>query len=344
MKPGLQSNLLSLSLILALLYFGKTLFIPLSFATIISLVLYPGCKWMEAKGVNRNVATAIAIATVTFFLGLIIYVLLLQLSGFYQDWASIKSSIADALGQLSSFLTDRFGFSVSKQTSLLKNLMDNSGSQIVEIIRGTAYSVSDSFFFLVMISIFSGLQLYHRRMLVNALFQIFPKEKRDTINGILSGTIDAFFNFVKGMAAVYLIVGLLNSIGLAILGISHPFIFGFIASILTFIPYFGIMIASLLPIAASWIEFNSVWYPLGVILVFSVVQFLEAYFIFPFAVGNQLKINTFAIIIMIVLGGIFWGPAGMILFIPLTSILKLIADRIKGLELLSILLGDGKTR
>jgi predicted PurR-regulated permease PerM len=92
------------------------------------------------------------------------------------------------------------------------------------------------------------------------------------------------------MLIVYLIVGLLNSIGLLIVGVPHPFMFGFIASILTFIPYIGIMISSLLPIAVSWITFNSIWYPLGVVLVFSIVQALEAYVIFPFAVGRRLKL------------------------------------------------------
>ena len=143
------------------------------------------------------------------------------------------------------------------------------------------------------------------------------------------------------MAIVYLIVGLLNSIGLAIIGIPHPFMFGFIASILTFIPYVGIMISSLLPIAVSWITFDSVWYPLGVVLVFAIVQILEAYVIFPFAVGNRLKINTLVIIIMITAGGILWGAAGMILFIPFISIVKLIADRTDSLKSLSLLLSDG---
>ena len=100
------------------------------------------------------------------------------------------------------------------------------------------------------------------------------------------------------------------------------------------------MIASLLPIAVSWVEFNSIWYPLGVVLVFTIVQFLEAYVIFPLAVGGRLKINTLAIMIMIVVGGIFWGAAGMILFIPFISILKLIADRTESLKTLSILLGS----
>lgn len=141
---------------------------------------------------------------------------------------------------------------------------------------------------------------------------------------------------------VYLIVGVLNSIGLAIIGIPHPFLFGFTASILTFIPYVGILISSLLPIAISWITFNSIWYPIGVVIVFSLVQILEAYIIFPFAVGSRLKINTLVIILVIILGGILWGAAGMILFIPFVSIAKLIAERTNGLKIVEVLLGEGE--
>lgn len=146
------------------------------------------------------------------------------------------------------------------------------------------------------------------------------------------------------MLVVYLIVGLLNSIGLWIIGVPNPFLFGFIASILTFIPYVGIMISSLLPIAVSWITYNSIWYPLAVIAVFSIVQVLEAYIIFPFAVGSRLKINTLVIIIVVIVGGILWGAAGMILFIPFISIVKLIADRTPSLKTLSVLLGDGEQK
>ena len=52
------------------------------------------------------------------------------------------------------------------------------------------------------------------------------------------------------------------------------------------------------------------------------------------------KINTLVIITMIILGGILWGAAGMILFIPFTSIAKLISDRTESLKTLSILLGE----
>jgi predicted PurR-regulated permease PerM len=78
------------------------------------------------------------------------------------------------------------------------------------------------------------------------------------------------------------------------------------------------MISSLLR-CSILITFNSIWYPLGVVLVFSIVQALEAYVIFPFAVGRRLKINTLVIIIMITAEG-FYGALRNDLFIPFASI------------------------
>lgn len=327
-----------------ILYFGKTLFIPLSFSLLISFILYPICKWMETKGINKGVAIIISILGVTILVGAVIYLLFAQFSEFLQEWQSLRAKLTETINQLSTFLSERFDISLEKQSEFIKNTLNNSGSEAFSLLRNTAYSVSESLFFLLMIPVFSALILFHRQMLSNALYELFPPERKSTIHEILIETIHAYYNFIKGMLVVYLIVGLLNSIGLLIIGVPHPFLFGFIASILTFIPYVGIMISSLLPIAVSWITYNSIWYPLGVVIVFSIVQVLEAYIIFPFAVGSRLKINTLVIIIVVIVGGILWSAAGMILFIPFISIIKLIADRTPSLKTLSVLLGDGELK
>ena len=327
-----------------ILYFGKTLFIPLSFSLLIGFILYPVCKWMETKGINKGIAIVICILGVTLLVGAIIYLLFAQFSEFLHEWQSLRTKLTETINQLSIFISERFDISLQKQTEFINNTLNNSGSQAFSIVRNTAYSLSESVFFLLMIPVFSALILFHRQMLSNALYELFPPERKKTIHEILVETIHAYYNFIKGMLLVYLIVGLLNSIGLLIIGVPHPFLFGFIASILTFIPYVGIMISSLLPIAVSWITYNSIWYPLAVIAVFSVVQALEAYIIFPFAVGSRLKINTLVIIIVVIVGGILWGAAGMILFIPFISIIKLIADRTPSLKTLSVLLGDGEQK
>ena len=156
---------------------------------------------------------------------------------------------------------------------------------------------------------------------------------------MITGTVDTYYSFIKGMVVVYLLVGILNGLGLLLLGIPHAILFGFIASVLTFIPYVGIMVGSLLPITVSWITYDSIWYPIGVIGVFTFVQYLEANVIFPFAVSRRLNVNTLAMLVAIFTGGLLWGVSGMILFVPFTAIAKLVADHNPKWKTLSLILG-----
>jgi predicted PurR-regulated permease PerM len=331
-------------LVSVILYFGKTLFIPLSFAMLISFILYPICKWMEKNGIHPNVAIGLSLITVAFFFGTILYLLFSQILQFSNEWQTLELKLEESLNQLSVFLTEQFGVNEEKQLSYIRNAVNNSSSQLFIFLKNTVYSFSQSLYYIIIIPIFSSLILFYRQLLIRSLYQIFPADKKEMIHEIIIETISEYYKFIKGMLVVYLIVGILNSIGLAIIGIPYPFLFGFTASILTFIPYVGIIISSLLPITVAWITFNTIWYPLGVIAIFSVVQVLEAYIIFPYVVGNRLKINTLAILVMIIVGGIIWGASGMILFIPFISIIKLIADRTESLKTLSLLLSDGKEK
>ena len=330
--------------VLCILYFGRSLFIPLSFSFLISFILYPICTWLKNKGFGRSGSIFISISLLTLLFIFLSYLIFLQLINFRNEWTALSQKFISLQKSIEITLSKNLGLSLENQMEIFQNITKNATNQIIPIFQNTFSTLSSSLLNLIFIPIFSALILFHSKLLTHALYYLFPIEKRQIIHEILSETIHSYYNFIKGMLAVYLIVGVLNSLGLWILGIPHPFLFGFMASILTFIPYVGIIISSLLPISVAWLTYNSIWHPIGVILVFGIVQLLEANIIFPKAVGNRLQINTLAIIIMIIVGGIIWGTAGMILFIPFVSILKLIADRTENLKALAVLLGEGKQK
>ncbi len=107
---------------------------------------------------------------------------------------------------------------------------------------------------------------------------------------------------------------------------------------MTIIPYIGIFVSALLPISVIWMDTGNVWYPIGVVAIFSFVQYLEANVIFPKVVGTQLNVSTFAMLVAIIAGGIIWGVAGMVLFIPFVAILKIVTENIQEWEPLNLLL------
>jgi predicted PurR-regulated permease PerM len=75
------------------------------------------------------------------------------------------------------------------------------------------------------------------------------------------------------------------------------------------------------------------------VAIFAFVQYLEANVIFPLAVSNRLNINALATLVAIITGGIIWGVAGMILFVPFLAIIKLVADHHPKMKIISMLLG-----
>ena len=327
-----------------ILYFGRALFIPLSFAALISFVLYPVCKWLERKGLKRLLAILISISIVILFFAAVVILLISQFSTFLKEWPTIQWKINEALDDLSIYLYETLSMSKSQQQEWISKVESSSSAALFTIVKQFWSASIANLVLIVIIPVFSALILFYRKLLVEALFLVFPKRSKFRIQNILLLTIGSYYNFIKGMIVVYAVVGILNSVGLLLLGVPHALFFGFAAAILTFIPYVGIIVGSLLPMAMAWITFNSIWYAMGVVMIFSFVQYLEANVIFPLAVSNRLNVNALATLIAIITGGILWGVSGMVLFVPFLAILKLIADREPQLKIISILIGTGKSQ
>lgn len=326
-----------------MLYFTRDVLIPVSFALLISFVLYPFCAWLERRGVSRLLSILIAISVVILVMLLLVALLITQVLKFADEWPNIYTRLMQSAQAISAGITSLLHLSPEQQKEMISQWSSQSGGRLLSLLR-QAISVSTvSLVFLLLTPVYAVLILLYRHHWMHILQKLFGQERPEKLRAIMQLTIQTYYNFIKGMAVVYLLVGTLNSVGLLLLGIPHAILFGFIASILTFIPYVGIMAGSLLPITMAWITHDSIWYPLGVIGVFTFVQYLEANIIFPLAVSSRLNVNTLVMLIAIFAGGLLWGMAGLILFVPFVGILKLIADHNPRWKTLSMILGTPQT-
>src|SRR5690606_16822040 len=160
------------------------------------------------------------------------------------------------------------------------------------------------------------------------------------VNTILNNIYDVVQNYLVGLITVMGIVAVLNTIGLIVMGISYAWFFGILAALLMLIPYIGIAIGSILPALFAIATKDSAWYAIGVIIWFQVVQFLEANLITPNIVGSKVSINPLMSIVGLLLGGMLFGLAGLILALPLIAITKVILDSIPSLSHFGFLIGE----
>ena len=180
-----------------------------------------------------------------------------QFFDFLQEWPNLEAKLNFAAQQISQWLIDSYGISREQQAHWVAQATDQSFSNAFSVLKQTISFSAFSFVMLILIPVYVVLILFYRNLWVAVLFRIFPHQ--ENIKELLFLTIQAYYNFIKGMGLVYLAVGVLNSVGLLLLGVPHAILFGCIASVLTFIPYIGIMAGSLLPIAMAWITYDSIW-------------------------------------------------------------------------------------
>jgi predicted PurR-regulated permease PerM len=328
-KPPILSFLKYLQVILftaTLLYLGKTLFIPLFFGLLIAIVMYPVCKWLERHGWSLLIVAIL----ITLLFALVVW----QLGVFSKDAPAILERLDGLLQQFQAWVSKKMGVATDIQNNWSKELTGLIGG----VLKSTVQATINTLFIFFLTPIYTALFMYHRKILVQYLKLVTPGIYQPQLGVILQQTIHTYFNYIKGMVLVYLVVGILNSIGLFALGVDHPILFGMLCAIMTIIPYIGIVVSALLPISVVWLETGNILYPVGVIAVFGFVQYLEANVIFPKVVGTQLHVSTLAMLVAIIAGGIIWGVAGMVLFIPFVAILKIISDHIEGWKPINLLL------
>jgi predicted PurR-regulated permease PerM len=110
---------------------------------------------------------------------------------------------------------------------------------------------------------------------------------------------------------------------------------------MTFIPYIGPVLGGFVPFFMAIIggSFNqAIW----VVVIIGLAQLFDNYFIEPYVVGGSVNISPFFTIFILILGGVVWGIAGVILFLPLLGILKIVFENVQGLEPYAYLIGDQK--
>ncbi|MEZ4755421.1 MAG: AI-2E family transporter [Flavobacteriales bacterium] len=329
--------------LVALLYLGRYIFIPLAYGLLVALVLHPVVVRLEARGVPGWAAIGMGLVMVGLLFGLLLGLLVFQLNVFLADLPVLMqggNTDAKAIwAWMNKVLAELGGTHHDEWWAPLINALPGRVAPYLGTVLSALFGM---LFNLFIIPVFSALLLYHRRTYVAVVSGLVGQAWAPRLPALLHKVTGNFAKFIGGMLQVYLIVGTLNCLGFLLLGVPNAILFGMLTAIATMIPYAGIIISALLPITLAWTTSGTMWTPVGVIAVLAVVQYLEANLIFPKVVGGRLGLSTLSSLLAIFAGGLIWGVAGMILFLPFLSIVKLLCEEVPEWAPLGLLLSGEK--
>jgi len=322
------------------LYYGKVILVPLFFGTMLAMLMAPVCRRLDRKGVNRAVSCTICTLILLIAILFILVITIKQLSVFLQDLPRIEEKAAAFAAEAKRFIKETFNMPVEKQQALVEKQAEVSGQSLGtylgKILGGFTATVAGTILTLV----YTFLFLYNKEKYERFFLKLYKEQETAYMKNILSQIVNVAEQYLTGRVLSIIILTVLYYIGLAIIGVKSALLLSGIAALLTIVPYVGSTIGGFFPFLMAVVTEDSIQPAIWVVVVIVVIQAIDNYFIEPRIVGGEVNLSPLATILIIIIGGVLWGVAGMILFIPMLGIAKIIFDHIESLKPMGYLIGD----
>lgn len=333
--------LLSLSIIIAFIYLGQQVLVPIMLALLFAILLRPVVNFLNTKiKLPHVIAVIISVVLFILFIVGIVFFVSWQVGDMASDFDKIKSNILTHYHTIQKWISQHLNISYNEQQKYIEQASKDSISKSGNIMGSTLSSFTDALLSLILIPIYTFLFLLYRNLFIKFLTKLVSEENQGRLQDILMHVKVAIQSYVVGLLIEFGIVSTLTSIGLMIVGVEYAILLGVITGLLNLIPYIGILMAGLISILASLTSSTDLSLIIGVIVVNGIVQLLDNNIIIPMIVSSKVRINAFVSIAGVIIGGTIGGVAGMFLSIPVIAILKVVFDRIEELEPWGFLMGD----
>jgi predicted PurR-regulated permease PerM len=326
-------------LLIVVLYFGRPFLIPVFFAALLAMLMAPVCRKLEGWGLNRALSTLGCILILVLVLAIVGLVVSTQFSTFADNISQIQSKGKEFLNQAQAYIEEQIGMSPQQQEKVVKEQAQQSNQSGESIASKILQGITATFTGIVLTLVITFLMIYNKEQFETFFLRLYGDEDTQKVKTVVNQITQVSQKYLTGRAMSVLIITTLYSIGLLIVGIKNAVLLGGIAALLTVIPYVGTVIGGMFPVLMGLLT-EGVQTALYAALVVIFIQAMDNYFIEPNVVGGEVNLNALCSILSILAGGIIWGVAGMIVFLPLFGIIKIVCDHVQPLKPFGYLLGE----
>lgn len=333
--------LLLLVLSLAVLFYAKPFLVPFLLASLLAMLMLPFCARLEKK-MNKAAAVLISLLVLLGVLGLIIYIITIQVSNIADNASEIEKNITQKFLQLREFATNTLGISEQRQQEIWKHQQQTSTGRLSAMVSGFFASFGSLLtqFLIVIVYIFLFL-LFRTHLQKFVLMLVTPEEKKNA-HMIMHDVRRVSQKYLTGLALMIGCLWIMYGIGFSIVGVENAIFFAILCGLLEIVPFVGnltgVAITSLMTMAQG----GSTNMLIGILIIYAIVQFTQSYLLEPMIVGHEISINPVFTIVGIIAGELLWGIPGMILALPMLGIIKIICDHIEPLKPYGYLIGEDK--
>lgn len=330
--------------VMQMLNFLRGLLMPFAIGAVIAFVLNVPLRGIERRlsmikktGPRRALALVLTLAMISLVLALLfrllmpqvldtIYRLIEQFPDFLEQFKDKAKSFLESFPELNKWLSNSASFENINWSDILGKALTFAGNSAVSIIEGllsTIGSIYSGIFNAVIAVVFAIYCLFRKEILARQgkrLLYAFVKEKRaDYIVRVLRLTNQTFSNFISGQCLEAVILGSMFAVAMTIFRMPYVALVSLLIGITALIPIVGAFVGCIL--GAFFILVNNPMQALWFVVMFLILQQIENNVIYPKVVGKSVGLPGMWVLVAVTVGGELMGVIGMLLMIPMVSVL-----------------------
>ncbi len=313
-------------LFIIFLYILQSVVIIFLLALVIASAISPFANWLDQKGIPRLLGVLLLYLTI-FGLFVSIFALIIpfvsdEIGQLNQTLPRIVEKVTSSLESVQSRSPQYLDFISEIQNMLegLSNYLQQSAQSVVGIIA----SIFGGIFSFIAIIIISFYLSVTRKGIENFLSSIVPDRYEEYVLGLWKRAEVKVGKWLQGQLLLALIVGLMVYIGLSFMNIRFALVLGALAMIFEIVPIVGPVLAAIPAIFLAFMQSPSLG--LWVIVFYVAVQQIENHILVPLVFGKTIGLNPVVVIIALLVGQQLAGIPGMILSVPIATIIVEMID------------------
>ena len=312
--------------------------LPFILGAAVAYFLDPVADRLEAMGASRVLATtAITITAVLIF----VLMAALVIPTLIQQTKTLISSAP----KYADFLIERFPSLIDETSTLRQSLskvgetIQSRGDTLLNTALNSAASLIGVVTLFVIVPVVSVYLLLDWDRMIERIDELLPRDHAPVIRQLAKQIDQTLASFIRGMGTVCLILGTYYAFALMVVGLQFGLVVGFIAGLITFIPYLGSLIGGVLAIGLAFFQFwngieviadgvttySTDWTRIGLVaIIFVIGQIIEGNFLTPKLVGNSVGLHPVWLLLSLSVFGSLFGFVGMLIAVPLAAAIGVI--------------------
>lgn len=319
---------------MVLLWFLGNVLLPFVLGAAIAYFLDPVADRLEAMGASRVLATTLI--TIGALLTFVIMILLV-VPTLVQQALTLIDTAPQLFQELSAFLTKRFPSLLDQNSTIRQSLqsigevLQSKGGEVLNSLLTSAASLINVVMLLVIVPVVAVYLLLDWDRMVARVDELLPRDHAPIIRQLAHQIDQTLASFIRGMGTVCLILGTYYAVALMLVGLQFGLVVGFIAGLVTFIPYLGALIGGALAIGLAMFQFWGDWWSIGAVAaIFAVGQVIEGNVLTPKLVGSSVGLHPVWLLLALSVFGSLFGFVGMLVAVPLAAAIGVLVRFIIG--------------